>query len=578
MCRLLARGVAPFLLVLLAAGRLLAQGLPAAAAPLPGDWRGPGFYLSWPKLLVVWLLFLAWVATTDWVNADAQRLRLKVLHWNGIVFGSFLAALGLFFVIPYFALGLFLLLAAYGGALGGYVYYRNSKVPAHRRVLTHSHLRFLLATLAAKVGITIATEAALSYEKGTALKLSGRCPADPRQENVRLLTARQLPGFNAARETLAQALSRRAAGVLLDFRPERVAVRHLIDGVWLDFEPLERESGDALLAALKVLCGLNPQDRRAQQEGPFAVEFETVSYTATLGSQGVASGERALVQLQSKSVRFESYDALGMRPKMQEQLQELLGRPQGLLLFSAIPGGGLRSTMNVMLRKADRIVREFAALEAENNRYEEIENITVTTYKPGTSPVDELPRMVRGDPQVLVVRDLVDAPTLSALCAASARRLVIGSVRATECVDALLRVLALKAPPAELARSITAVLNQRLVRKLCGKCREAYAPAAQALEPFGIPAGKVKALYRPRQQAEEVCPECGGVGYKGRTAIFELLVVDDALRKLLAGGAAIDALRRAARKAGLRSLQDEGIVMAAKGVTSLPELVRILKP
>ena len=157
------------------------------------------------------------------------------------------------------------------------------------------------------------------------------------------------------------------------------------------------------------------------------------------------------------------------------------------------------------------------ALEAENNRYEEIENIPVTAYPPGAVVPDLLTKMLRAQPNVLIVRDMVDAPTITALCQASAEYLVVSSVRAKESVDALLRVMAIKAAAEEFARSVTAVLSQRLIRKLCEKCKEAYTPTPEVLQQFGIPAGRIPAFFRPRspQQKEEPCPECGGIGYMG---------------------------------------------------------------
>jgi len=121
------------------------------------------------------------------------------------------------------------------------------------------------------------------------------------------------------------------------------------------------------------------------------------------------------------------------------------------------------------------------------------------------------------------------------------------------------------------------VLSQRLIRKLCENCREAYAPTPQVLKQLGIPEGRIETLYRPPQQREEVCPECGGVGYKGRTGLFELLVVGDTLRQVLGSKPKLDLLRQAARKDGMRGLQEEGILLVAKGITSLPELMRVLK-
>jgi type II secretory ATPase GspE/PulE/Tfp pilus assembly ATPase PilB-like protein len=165
------------------------------------------------------------------------------------------------------------------------------------------------------------------------------------------------------------------------------------------------------------------------------------------------------------------------------------------------------------------------------------------------------------------------------LCEASAEHLIVSSARAKDCIDTLLRIMAVKASAADFGRSITAVLSQRLIRKLCEKCKEAYPPTPEMLQQFGIPPGRVAAFYRPHppQPKEELCAECSGVGYKGRTAIFELLLVDDSLRQLLLSGAKIDVLRQAARKTGLRTFQEEGILVVAKGLTSVPELVRVLK-
>jgi type II secretory ATPase GspE/PulE/Tfp pilus assembly ATPase PilB-like protein len=160
-------------------------------------------------------------------------------------------------------------------------------------------------------------------------------------------------------------------------------------------------------------------------------------------------------------------------------------------------------------------------------------------------------------------------------------RLMISTIRAKDCAEALLRVLALGVPPADFAKAVTAVVGQRLVRKLCESCKEAYAPPPQVLQQLGIPGGRVQAFYRPPQpnaeQPKEPCQVCGGIGYYGRTAIFELLVVGETVRKELSNSPKLERVRTAARKDGMSSLQEEGVLLVAKGVTSLPELMRVLK-
>ncbi len=315
--------------------------------------------------------------------------------------------------------------------------------------------------------------------------------------------------------------------------------------------------------------------------------LEPVKTAATLTCQGTQTGERVVVEFEVKGIHLSTLDDLGMRAKMQEQLKEILNRPKGFVILSAIPTGGLRTTTKVVLSTLDRFVREFAAVEDEANRYDEIENIAVTTYqsKAGQTPADILPRVFRTQPNVIVIRDLVNAQSLKLVCeeVETEGRMAISTVRAKDCAEALLRIYAIeKAPIAEFRNQVTALLSQRLVRKLCDKCKEPYAPPAEVLKQLGLPADKVRAFYRPPtpkgdDDKKDICRECGGVGFLGQTAIFELLVVDDLLRKTLATTPKLDALRLAARKSGNKTLQEEGILMVVRGATSLPELMRVLK-
>jgi general secretion pathway protein E len=610
------------------------------AVELKKDWRGPGDYLSWIKIIACWVVFMMWVRSTDWVSRDGQEIRLHYLRWNPIVFGSFMGALVLLWLIPVFWVGFPLLVIAYVGPLAAYIVQRQGSVAADNRDLARDNLCALVAQMLvdilhlagfvallvpvvylagilgqsahALVGILVilaypfvvvfavlpkthqqasgwlterfkviaGAEKVDPHESGPPVILKARGGPTERDDNIRLLSARQAPGFRDARVVIADGLSHRAHAIMLDYAPQGVGVHWMIDGVWHPGESLAREQGDPALEALKVLSGLKPQDRQSSQKGTFSTQYQSAEYATTLACQGTKTGERALLQFQEQDVRFENLDEIGMRAKMQEELRELFNLKQGFLLLSAMPGSGLRSTSHVVIRQMDRFTREFVAIEEETKRYAEIENCPVTTYKAaaGQSPASVLPKLVRAMPDVLVVRDLVNAETLSMLCREILdERLIVGTVRAKDSVEALLRVLALGVPAAEFAQGISGVLSQRLIRKLCQACKEAYAPTPQALRQLGIPEGRVQALFRPPQQPEQVCPQCGGVGYLGRTAIFELLRVGDMVRKVLSTGPKPEILRQAARKDGLRSFQQEGVLLVVKGVTAVPELMRVVK-
>jgi len=542
--------------------------------------RRSGGYVSLLKVFLAWGLFLFWVGTTDWVSRDAQKVRLNFVRWNAIVFGTFIGTFILSWLIPYFWVGFVLLLIAYIAPLATYIILRNKSVDNNKRVLTPSHIRYWFAETVSKIGVKVDSEAVDKHEKGPPVKLTALGGADDRENNVRLLSARQAPGLTDMREIISDGLENRASSIMLDFAQQNVTVRFMVDGVWLGRDPIEREKGDPALEALKILCGLKPEDRQSRQKGTFATEFEYINYESSLVTQGTKTGERAVLQFVDPKIHIETLDELGMRPKMQEQLAEMMSLDKGFLLVATMPSGGLKTATDVVLNSSDRLLREFMAVEDEAKRYEPVENVPVTTYKGanGEGPESVLVKVFRMDPNVVVVRDLVNAETVNMLCQETAEeRLIFSTMRAKDGAEALLRVLALGADRDEFAGAATGVLYQRLIRKLCPACKEAYQPPPKVLQQLGIPQGRVQALYRPPQEPEEVCAECGGIGYLGRTAIFELLIVGDTVRKVLKTSPKLDLLRKAAKKDGTLTLQEEGVLMVAKGDTSLPELMRVLK-
>jgi len=279
---------------------------------------------------------------------------------------------------------------------------------------------------------------------------------------------------------------------------------------------------------------------------------------------------------------FKSYDDLGMRKKLADQWAEQMGRDKGLLILSGLPEGGITTATDVSLMETDRLLRDFVSIEEVQHREREIENIEVTTYSAakGETPATILPALIRKYPNVYVCRDFVDAGTAKLLIdEISEDRLVITSVQAKEATEALLRMLQKQVPQRDFAKSVSAVLCIRLIRKLCETCKVAYEPTPDLSKKLGLPEGKVEALYRtPKpEEIEKPCKTCGGIGYVGRTAVFELLLIDDAIRQLLIKEPKLELLRKAAKATGMRTFQEEGVLLIARGVTSLAELQRVLK-
>jgi type II secretory ATPase GspE/PulE/Tfp pilus assembly ATPase PilB-like protein len=376
-----------------------------------------------------------------------------------------------------------------------------------------------------------------------------------------LITARQSPGFYFACVMMADAIMKRADQILLDYSRDKVGVRYQIDGMWHNMPVRDRQSGDAMLATYKKLADLNPAERRARQNGKFKAEYYKARLECRVTSQGVPTGERAVIKIADKKspIKLETLEDLGMRDKMRERFKSIINAEEPfLLIFSTMPGDGLTTTFRAGLNAADRLLRDFVQVQSVEYDEEEVINVDPATYDPsqGQTPQTILVDVLRKEPNVLVVPDLTNAETVNALCdvVKDNSMPVITRVNAKEAVEALLRVMAYRGSPQKFAEVVTAVLNSRLIRRLCPP----------------PPPGQ-------KQPEPQICRDCGGMGYKGRIAIFELLTVTDEMRQALVKQPKLEVLRALAKKAGHRTIQEEGVLLVAMGTTSLVELQRILK-
>jgi len=551
--------------------------------------RGPGGYFSLFKLLLIWLVFVAWVRTTDWINRDCRQVGMPQLIWNPVMVGSFL--FGFFFFalsIPWFILGFPLYAACFAVPLGIYVVHRNDLVEEESKVFTQDHFRRIFARRAQAVGVKVAAPKRLDQELGPELQFRAARGADSQDVQANLVRARQSSMFPHIKRLTADAVSRRAERVMLDVTQSGTTVRYRIDSVWQDAQAYDYDNGRKIAAVIKLMSGLDIRDSQSQQSGQIGVKYDAYDEDCRVTSAGTEQGERVVVTLTWPSAAFKSLEELGMRKKMAETLIELMKQQSGFVLFSSPPGGGLSTTVATALKSVDRFTRDFVMLQPPGLQEPEVENVQSAEYDPadeeGAGPV--LDRLVREEVDAFIAPQLGDGQTAARLCQLSSEHLVIGSIHAKEATEALLRVLLLKVPPDLWAGSVTAVVCQRFVRRLCDACKVAYTPRPELLSKLGLPAERVKALYQPPARPQvvatdegppPVCPACDGVGYRGKTAIFELLTVDEKVRDALRRRLPLDKLRQVAAAAGHRGIRDEGILQAVRGLTSLQELQRALK-
>lgn len=397
------------------------------------------------------------------------------------------------------------------------------------------------------------------------------------------------PGFPTLMLMVADVVMRHVDTAVFDFTPKAVAIRYLIDGVWHKMPPMDRESGDFMLATLKQLCGLNYRERRQRQEGACKALYFEKKFNLKVISQGVPTGERVGIYLESKKPPMESLEDLGMRAKMREQLLPLLNSPSGLVVVTALPNEGYSTLWRAVLGGCDRFLRDHYVLEPQGQGEKEVINFHPVAYNPaaGETPQSLLPELLLREPHVLAFAELSDGNLLNEICrlAKSVPLLTLTRIYSRHAIEAVPRLLALKPDPKSLAENLTAIVSMRLVRKLCEYCKQPYQPAPQVLAKLGIPPNRVQKFFRPLpfqpgkldEEGNEIppCDVCQGLGYVGRTGVCELLQLTPALREALQTNPRVDHLTRVAEEGGHISMRDEAVVLVAKGITSLEELQRV---
>lgn len=581
--------------VVLPTGVLAADGAGWPALVPPGwEKRGAGGGMAIVPAVLWWLVVVGWLRTLDWVSADSRKHGLRPAFWGAACGVPLPVAALLAWWIPWSWLALPLMLVAWLAPAVTYSLLRNPRVAESERVLTQGHARRLLARLLAPLGIEVDT-AMSDDDLLPVVSLSAAGGVDAEENQSREKRAAALPGFEEARRMMQAAVVARAMTFDIECDSEGTTVRHEVDGVWekprirkpprtrkekeswVEAPKSSREVGEAVLAALRALCGLAP-GTRGNPPAPFFMQVDGKPRICRLLIRGTTAGERAIVQFDAPATVYKKLTDLGMPADLVTRTEKLLTLEAGIIVLSAPPASGLTTTFDVLVLSADRLLRDFISLEDAAAPPREIQNVKPVRFdsRTGVSPLDALAPALREYPRAIVTRDIRDKPLLEELVrlATDSNMLVIMSMKATDATDAVVRLVAAGLPPQQLARTLLGSLSQRLIRKLCPKCREEFPPPAELMARLKATPEQLSGL---RRASPEGCRVCGGTGYLGRTAIFEL-ASGSTFRQALANNAADKLLKQAAIKDGMRPFADAALAAVLEGVTSLEERQRVLAP
>ena len=534
--------------------------------------QGGGNYFNVFLYVPLLGLFFLWTWTCYWVDDDSQALQVRNEFWTAVIIPSgwigFLSAL----CVPKL-LGYPVLLLAYAVPAWLYVMERNAKVPDSAKVMTPAHLRRILRRLGFPVGGGRTAEVASGPDIQFIGKSDGRGGDDGRSRQVE-----NSRGYMATKELVYDAIVRRSTDIHLEPKSNEIAVRMRIDGVLYAMEPFDIAVGNAVVNVCKVLGAMDITEKRRSLDGSFQAMTEGRRVDFRVATQGTNYGEKLSLRILDQSNSVSTLADLGLRNQMTDGLDDVIHQPHGLLLVCGPTGAGKSTTLYAALNEIDTFQRNVITIEDPvEYRIDNVNQIEINS-RAGNSFATSLRSILRQDPDVVMIGEIRDAETANIACqAANTGHMVFSTVHANDTITALYRIIDLEVEPFMLASSLSGILAQRLVRRLCSQCKEPYKPKPEFLRKANLPAERISKFYRPPKDPETECPACGGLGYRGRIGVFELLPVNDRMREMIRDQSAMTAIRAEARKNGMLYMKEEGLRLVVRGVTSVDELLRVVK-
>jgi general secretion pathway protein E len=380
----------------------------------------------------------------------------------------------------------------------------------------------------------------------------------------------EAPVIRFVNSLITQGYKERASDIHIEPFETELIVRYRIDGILYEALRPPHKSHAAIVSRLKIMAALNIAEKRLPQDGRFRVRIAGKDVDVRVSTLPTAFGERVVLRLLDHGSQVLQLEDIGLEADLLHQLDHMIRKSHGIFLVTGPTGSGKTTTL-------------YAALTRLNNREKNIITVEdpIEYQLPGVGQIqvnakidltfaNGLRSILRQDPDIIMVGEIRDAETAEiAVQSALTGHMVFSTLHTNDAAGALTRLVEMGIEPFLAASSIVGIIAQRLVRQICPHCRESYRPSPNLLADAGLP--DVGALYYRGRG----CERCLGLGYRGRSGIYELLPVDEETRELLLARKDAATIKAAAQRKGMKSLRDAGLAKAAAGETTLEEILRV---
>jgi len=380
------------------------------------------------------------------------------------------------------------------------------------------------------------------------------------------------PVIRAVNRLIADAVAARASDIHVEPAEDRLVLRYRIDGDLVTQTPLPPSMKSALVSRIKVMAGLNIAERRLPQDGRMRVAVRGNEIDLRVATAPSIHGESVVLRILDRANLALDFETLGFTPAMTERLRAALARPYGIMLVTGPTGSGKTTTLYAAIDELNSDVRKI--LTVEDPIEYRMSGIIQLQVNPdiGLSFASALRSFLRQDPDVMMVGEIRDQETAQiAVQAALTGHTILSTLHTNTAAGAITRLFDMGVEPFLLSSTLSAVLAQRLVRRLCDQCRHRYHPDAAECAALGLTQAEAGEFYAPVG-----CDACAHTGFAGRIALIELLVIDDSVAAMMLDRRDTRELAQAAQASGaLSTLLADGIAKVRAGQTTVQEILRV---
>jgi len=381
------------------------------------------------------------------------------------------------------------------------------------------------------------------------------------------------PVVKVVNYVLGRAAGDNASDIHVEPHEDRTRVRYRVDGLLFDLLEIPRALHLAVVSRLKIISRLDIAERRLPQDGSFASRIHGREIDFRVSTLPTIFGEKVVLRLLEKEavVQHYSLESLGFEPEQLEQFMRGIRRPWGMVLLTGPTGSGKSTTLHTALKAIKSPRKNIITVEDPvEYRQPGIQQVQVKA-EIGFDFARSLRSILRQDPDIIMVGEIRDQETAQiAVRAALTGHLVLSTLHTNDAVSTVTRLINIGVEPFLVATAVNVAAAQRLVRKICTSCKEAYRPNAEEAALFA-PDPAPEMLYRGRG-----CKACRNIGYSGRMALYEVFWVNAAVRRMVLDGGDGDSLRRHAVDGGMMTLRQAGVRRALQGLTTMEEVMAVV--